>query len=709
MAERSPLAHSPTLVASPSAMGGGERLEVGAIAGEYVVERFLGAGAMGEVYAGRHPVIGKKVAIKVLRHELASSAEAAERFIREARAVNQIDHPNVIDVFAFGRLDDGRLYLVMDLVEGQSVRKALGDGPLDVETALGILAAVADALDAAHARGVVHRDLKPDNVMLGSGTPPAVHVLDFGIAKLISASDGSPSTTNLTGKGTWLGTPAYMAPEQWSADGAGPASDRYSFGVMAFELLSGGLPFQAASLPAMMEQHFRAPVPALSTRGAIAAHSTFDPVITRAMAKDPDARFATGREMVEALRAAAGRPQRAAPLTRKQWIPGAAGVGVLGLSVAAYLAVRGGGTSTGEPRERVTQPASELPVAGKVRIDVLSQPDHAQVMRDGRFVGDTPMYLDARPGEVLAFTVRKPGYAPIEHAMTVEADSKVAPFKLVPINGFEGVWALPTGDLRAFQRAGETVDVFKLATVRSEREFYRSFKLVPSDDPARIAFATTEEIIDARAPNDPRCHIPHRTQYEYAAISDALEVRREHVRVDVREGHCIILSSELGAPLVLARVDQGGDGRETIAPVGRPTELSNNAKAQDSFDNAFDAKIKGSANATPPPISDVTLKDLAVKQQQLQKSLLKGKSPAKPKQAVLPPVQADTNTAAVNEPGNMQAPSRGDPTQPPPPQQQALPPAPPRKTPDAGVQPRGDSQVVPQQAPQQQQVQKRKL
>ncbi|MEP6866051.1 MAG: protein kinase, partial [Deltaproteobacteria bacterium] len=128
-----PLAHSPTIAApsSPSGPASGEvrgreqRLAAGTPVGEYVIDDALGAGAMGEVYAGHHPVIGKKVAIKVLRKELATSEEAAERFTREARAVNQVDHPNVIDVFAYGRLDDGRLYLVMDLVAGESLRARL--------------------------------------------------------------------------------------------------------------------------------------------------------------------------------------------------------------------------------------------------------------------------------------------------------------------------------------------------------------------------------------------------------------------------------------------------------------------------------------------------------------------------------------------------------------------------------------------------------
>src|SRR5262245_33351607 len=181
MADSSPLAHSPTLAAVTEPRPGADgdaRLEAGTAVGEYVVERFIGAGAMGEVYGGRHPVINKRVAIKVLRSELAASQEAADRFIREARAVNQIDHENVVDIFAFGRLDDGRLYLVMDLVEGRSLRAHLVDGPLSLDSALAILDKIADALDAAHKKGVVHRDLKPDNIVLSNATPPKVFVLD---------------------------------------------------------------------------------------------------------------------------------------------------------------------------------------------------------------------------------------------------------------------------------------------------------------------------------------------------------------------------------------------------------------------------------------------------------------------------------------------------------------------------------------------------
>ena len=298
-----PLAHSPTLAAT-SAQLPGERLAEGTSVGEYVVERFLGAGAMGEVYAGKHPVIGKRVAIKVLRRD-AAGGEAAERMIREARATSAIDHPNVIDIFALGRLDDGRLYLVMDLVDGQSLRAALANGPLPADELLAILDALADALDAAHARGVIHRDLKPDNIMVRD---KRVFVLDFGLAKLVASahSDQPIAPGTLTGQGTWLGTPGYMAPEQWSVDGAGPASDRYALGVIAFELLAGSLPFAASSVPAMMEQHFRAAVPSVSSRGPAHVPAAVDDVLRRAMAKDPAARFATARAMVDALRDAMG-------------------------------------------------------------------------------------------------------------------------------------------------------------------------------------------------------------------------------------------------------------------------------------------------------------------------------------------------------------------------------------------------------------------
>ncbi len=722
MAESSPLAHSPTLVSKPAGEGpAAERLPPGTPVGEYVIDRFLGAGAMGEVYAGLQPVIGKKVAIKLLKQEVGASRDGAERFKREARAVNQIDHPNVIDIFSFGRLDDGRLYLVMDLVEGKSLRKALAEGPLEVQQALDILDQIAGALDAAHARGVVHRDLKPDNVMLGSGGK--IYVLDFGLAKLLSLDESAPPVSMLTGQGTWLGTPGYMAPEQWSADGAGPASDRYSLGVMAFELLSGSLPFAAPTLPQMMEQHFRAKVPALSTKGAIAASSKFDPVVTRAMAKDPQQRFPTAREMVEALRTVAGGPaaKRAAaePPGKRAWLPAAAGVGVLGVSIAAFLVVRGD-----KAKQEAAQPRpSASPVSGMVRVEIMSMPQRADVYRNGGLVGRTPATLDLSPGAELAFEIRKPGYAIARHSMLMPAaDTTLPVFELVPVNGFEGVWQLPTKELRAFKRTGEKVEVSKLESVNGQPQFYRHYELLPAD--GGVAFGTTEELVDQRAPYDPACHIPHKVEYQYDPQTDALVVRRERVAVDFKEGHCIIISSDLGGAEALTRVDRGvHDAHDTIAPVGRPDlgqQLNNsNGPTNDSLDNVYDKGQKDSAasQSKTVPVDQKQLDALDEKQQKAKPA--PGKPGKQQKKAIrpvdiqgpqtkskVPPPTVNAKQAPTKESSKVDPSKAGNADANPavpnaPPQQAPQQPTPQQANqPAKPLKPRGDSQVAPQVAPQ---------
>jgi len=692
MADTSPLAHSPTLVSTPGA--GGERLEQGASVGEYLVEGFLGAGAMGEVYAGIHPVIGKKVAIKVLKREVGSSPDGAERFKREARAVNQVDHPNVTDIFSFGRLDDGRLFLVMDLVEGRSLRKALADGPLDVETALEVLTQIADALDAAHARGVIHRDLKPDNVMLGNGSPPKVFVLDFGLAKLLTPTDAVAPASMLTGQGTWLGTPGYMAPEQWSADGAGPASDRYSLGVMAFELLSGSLPFQANSLPQMMEQHFRAKVPALSTRGAIQARSTFDPVVSRAMAKDPDARFATAREMVEALRAAAGKPGRkpGAAGGSRSWLPVAAGAAVLGLSITGVLLVRGKGRSTTEEDDGDRRP-SAAPATGKVRVEIYSQPQKAEaLLDDDSLIGLTPTHRDLEPGATLSFRVRKPGYATVHHAMTVPGKDHLIPaFVLEPVTGFEGVWALPNGELRAFTRTDDDrVALSKLRTVTGEREFYRHYTFVAVDRGA--SFKTTEIVIDQDAPNEPTCHIPQDLVYTFDPAAHTLVLRREEVIHDLVGGKCVRKSASFAPPETLTRVDvRSSTDRATLPPAGRipdetPTTDAELKKKLDAQSNT----VKKPVPAKKPPSKKAAL--FEDKQQAVDKNV--GNLPT------APPQQQKDDGAQAPVP---QAP----------PQQNAVAPDPQKVAPKNQLNPppqkvSGDSQIAPVIPEQVQQKQRKK-
>ena len=206
--------------------------------GGYVIDGELGRGGMGIVYSATHPVIGKRAAIKVLKQSLSNNPGSVERFKQEARSVNQIGHPNIVDVFAFGELPDGRSYLVMDLLDGESLRKRLRRGPLPVRDALALFDEVACALAAAHDKGIVHRDLKPDNVFLvAHPTRFDVRLLDFGLAKLLPTS-GISARAFRTATGTQLGTPDYMSPEQQRGE-VDHRTDIYALGVMAYEVLTG--------------------------------------------------------------------------------------------------------------------------------------------------------------------------------------------------------------------------------------------------------------------------------------------------------------------------------------------------------------------------------------------------------------------------------------------------------------------------------------
>ena len=219
------------------------RLGQGAEIGGYVVDGILGVGGMGVVYAATHPIIGKRAAIKVLRPELSHEPSAVDRFITEARSVNQIGHPNIVDIFGFGALPDGRSYYVMDLLAGESLRARLvRSGALHISEAASAIDETASALIAAHAKGIIHRDLKPDNVFMVSapGRWPEVKLLDWGLAKLVA-----PTSKFRTLTGSVLGTPVYMSPEQArAADTVDFRTDIYALGVMSYELLAGEVPFR---------------------------------------------------------------------------------------------------------------------------------------------------------------------------------------------------------------------------------------------------------------------------------------------------------------------------------------------------------------------------------------------------------------------------------------------------------------------------------
>ena len=216
-------------------------LENGTDVGGYIVDGELGRGGMGIVYSATHPVIGKRVAVKVLKPSLSENPAAVDRFVNEARAVNQIGHPNIVDIFGFGALPDGRSYYLMDLLVGESLRARLKRGALHVREAAQVIDEVASALEAAHGKGFIHRDLKPDNVFLVAHPGRIdVKLLDFGLAKLMPTAG---TRAFRTATGAQLGTPDYMSPEQLrGADAVDPRTDIYSLGVTALEMLTGRRP-----------------------------------------------------------------------------------------------------------------------------------------------------------------------------------------------------------------------------------------------------------------------------------------------------------------------------------------------------------------------------------------------------------------------------------------------------------------------------------
>ncbi len=266
------------------------QLAAGDSVGEYIVETKIGEGAFGSVYRGIQPTIGKQVAIKVLSRKYSADPNIVSRFVAEARAVNQIRHRNIIDIFSFGQLEDGRHYHVMELLEGATLEEHLRRqaGLLPLPEALLILRGLAKALDAAHQCGIAHRDLKPANVFLSreDDGKPFPKLLDFGIAKLLS--DEMPRH-HQTATGAAVGTPDYMSPEQCQGPDVDHRTDVYAFGILVYQIFTGRLPFTGESVVEVMMKQMKEPAKAPSN---YASHlsAEIDQVILKMLAKKKDER-----------------------------------------------------------------------------------------------------------------------------------------------------------------------------------------------------------------------------------------------------------------------------------------------------------------------------------------------------------------------------------------------------------------------------------
>ena len=262
--------------------------------GPYRVLERIGRGGMATVYRAYHPGLDRHVAIKVLPEFFAEDENYRERFQQEARSVARLKHPAILDVFDFGQ-ENGITYLVLELIEGGTLADRVGS-PIDLEEAVRVLGQVAEGLDHAHSHGVLHRDIKPSNILIRKDGSPVIG--DFGLAKMVG------SIRKLTGSGTVMGTPEYMSPEQAADDPVGPASDRYSLAVVAYEMLTGRVPFDADSPSAVLLSHLNKPMPPThELKGELSAH--VEDVLRKALAKPPDDRYATAAEFVAALRPAA--------------------------------------------------------------------------------------------------------------------------------------------------------------------------------------------------------------------------------------------------------------------------------------------------------------------------------------------------------------------------------------------------------------------
>ncbi len=289
-------------------------LREGMTLGAYRIMERIGRGGMATVFRAYHPALDRFVAIKVLPDFFAEEPDYRERFQQEARSVARLKHPNILEIFDYG-YDDGTAYLVLELVEGGTLADRVGK-PMELREVVRVLEPIGSAIDHAHAHGILHRDIKPSNILLQQDSTPVL--ADFGLAKMTGAAH------RLTSSGTVMGTPEYMSPEQAADEPVGPASDQYSLAVVAYEMLTGRVPFLGDTPAAVLLSHVTKAMPAArELRGELSAH--VEDVLRRALAKRPEERYTSAAAFVAALKPAAwpSRPaiEPAAFPTRRLSLP----------------------------------------------------------------------------------------------------------------------------------------------------------------------------------------------------------------------------------------------------------------------------------------------------------------------------------------------------------------------------------------------------
>jgi eukaryotic-like serine/threonine-protein kinase len=435
----------------------------------YKIDQLLGEGGMGFVYLARHKVIDKKVAVKVLRADLARNREILDRFLQEAKAASSIGNAHIIDISDFGDLPDGSTYFVMEYLEGKSLGELMeADERMPIDRICHISIQIADGLSAAHERGIIHRDLKPDNVFaIPRGADEAfVKILDFGIAKVSNST-----TTKLTKAGAVFGTPHYMSPEQAAGAPVDHRTDIYALGVMLYEMVSGQLPFNADNFMGILTQHmYKAPVPIRALVPGPDCPPSLEAVVLKCLSKKPELRYQSMEELkadlervrnggvphavaemmarsggfnvphdyfkqANAIVPATPPPQRK-PWPSYVWIAGA--LAAMGLVTVIFViggSSKGGTPQTGGDKHAATSaptatvastapavavtPSAVAPDKKKVSVSVVAFPATAM-----GYQGDAPVKLpakfDVEDGQSLSLDVRADGYEP----QTVQLDGK---------------------------------------------------------------------------------------------------------------------------------------------------------------------------------------------------------------------------------------------------------------------------------------------
>lgn len=424
----------------------GSEIQEGDVLGNYQLERLLGEGSMGRVFQARHVRLGRQVALKVLRPEHARDSGFVRRFFQEARSVNQINHEHIVEIFDFvEEPEKGRVYCVMELLRGQSLAQVLKEDRLTLERIQRIGVQLCAALGAAHALGVVHRDVKPDNLFLAhrSGMVDFVKVLDFGVAKILT-SEG----TNGTLDGTIIGTPTYMAPEQAAGLPVDHRADIYAVGNLLYELLAGHPPFQAPAFGQLVVQIITQPPPALPEKLASGEPmpAALAQLVLRCLAKEPEARPQQLSEVTTALLLLGGVkrsdvaledeedsiPTRRMKAVRGSLLQGRTPVLFAGMALAMLA---GGLTWRGVERmwrsdvavaEAPAPVPAPAPVLAPVTLDVRTVPAGARVVRadTGEALGVTPLVKQLpRSNEPLGLRVELAGHVSQEREVRLDANA----------------------------------------------------------------------------------------------------------------------------------------------------------------------------------------------------------------------------------------------------------------------------------------------